>query len=177
MSQTRMLILTAAVLGLLPLLAGCQESDAKAKVDVAKHRSRLILVEEPDGGQGVEDTRDAMPREGEFVVVGRVGGRPEPWTKGQASFFVADASLILASDGKHDCDDPSCAYCSKSEALAQKKMLALVQFVDEDGQVVPVNAQELFDIKENDMVVVRGTAKIAKDKWLVITANGLYVRR
>ncbi|MCG8584078.1 MAG: hypothetical protein MI757_05140, partial [Pirellulales bacterium] len=108
---------------------------------------------------------------------GRVGGRPNPFNKDQASFFMADPSLALASDGKHACTDKGCAYCSKSADLAQQKMLALVQFVDEQGSVVPVDAAGLFDIKENDMIVVRGDAKIGDDGWLVITANGLYVRR
>ena len=45
------------------------------------------------------------------------------------------------------------------------------------GNVVPVDAAGLFDIKENDMIVVRGNAEIGEHGWLVITANGLYVRR
>ena len=166
------LVFAASVL----TFAGCQETDARAKADIDKHRSQLLLTEEPDGAQVVLDVRDEMPHERQFVVVGRVGGRPNPLIPGEAKFFLADPSLVLASDGKHDCTDPGCAYCSKSADVAQKRMVAVVQFVDSQGNAVPVGAKDLFDIKENDMVVVRGTAKKVDD-WLVISADGLYVRR
>lgn len=167
---TGLLVVAAAV-------AGCGKADAGSQIDTSTTRAKFVLADEPEGAMGVLDVRDAMPRSGEMVIVGRIGGPPNPWTDGQATFVMADASLALESDGKHDCDDPGCAFCKKSASKTEQKMLAIVQFVGEDGKVVPVDAQKLFDVSANDMVVVRGKAGIGEDGWLVVAANGLYVRR
>jgi len=166
-----------AVLLAVTLLSGCKKSDASDKDGLSQHRSKLMLAEEPTGAKGVIDTREAMPREGELVIVGKVGGRANPWTPGQASFVLADASIALESDGKHKCDDAGCAFCSKSTKQAEQQLVALVQFHGDDGKIVPIGAQELFDIGASDTVVVRGRAKVSDDGWLIVVADGLYVRR
>jgi hypothetical protein len=161
------------------LLSGCTESDAAAKANVSEHRSKLLLADEPAGAKGVIDIREEMPREGEFVIVGKIGGRANPWTEGEASFVMADASVSLISDGhghQHK-EGEECAFCRKKADQTGQDLVAIVQFIGDDGTVVPVGAQELFDINTNDTVVVRGRAQLGDDGWLVVAANGLYVRK
>jgi hypothetical protein len=52
-----------------------------------------------------------------------------------------------------------------------------VRFMDENGKVLPIEARQLFDLKEKDTVVIQGTARIVDGGMMVVEANGLYVRR
>ena len=158
-------------------LTGCEKSDAADKAAISKHRDKFLLAEEPAGAKGVIDTREEMPRQGEMVVVGKVGGRADIFTKGQARFFMADASVSLVTDGHQHKEGEECAYCRDKANATKQTMIAIVQFVDDDGNVVPASADELFDIKANDTIVVRGRAHLGEDDWLIIAAKGLYVRR
>ena len=177
MSRVPAILSLMVALFAITLMSGCAKSDASDKAEASRHRSKLLLAEEPTGAKGVIDTRERMPREGEFVIVGKIGGRANPWTEGQASFVLADASIALESDGKHQCDDAGCAFCSKSSKQTEQQLVALVQFNGDDGKVVPIGAQELFEIGASDTVVVRGRAKVSDDGWLIVVADGLYVRK
>jgi hypothetical protein len=69
-----------------------------------------------------------------------------------------------------------CAFCL-AHAGDSAHMLAVVQFADEKGKPLAIDARDLFDLKEKETVVVRGKAKIAPGGMLTINATGLYVRR
>ena len=58
----------------------------------------------------------------------------------------------------------------------QANMIAMVQFVDKNGKVLPMDVREMFQVKESDMVVVRGKAHVTAGGILVVNAEGLYVR-
>ena len=75
-----------------------------------------------------------------------------------------------------DAPGEECAFCA-ANAEDQADMLAVVQFVDKNGKVLPVDVRQLFKVKENDMVVVRGKAHVTAGRILVINAEGLYVRQ
>ncbi len=74
--------------------------------------------------------------------------------------------------GEHDeqCD---CAFCKSS---AQAVPHAIVRFVDDKGQMLPVDPQQLFNVREGELVVVTGTAKLSVGQ-LLVTADKIYVRR
>ena len=51
---------------------------------------------------------------------------------------------------------------------------AVIQFVDASGAVLPYGAQQLFGLKKNDVVTVRGTIKSFDLNLFIVQANGLY---
>jgi hypothetical protein len=123
----------------------------------------------------------------DVVLVGTVGGvanpsqqtHPEfPFAKHQALFFLADpeaASEFEEHQHKH-APGEECAFCSAHAADAAH-LIAVVQFNDDKGEPLPVDARELFDLKEKETVVVRGKAKMTPTGMLIVDADGLYVRR
>lgn len=197
--------------------AGCtRTADTVDPQVLAGHRERLVLEEEPDGAVGVVDVREMLlgsedaDAEGEsepadasaevataeqpaapeaVVVVGRIGGVPNPWKQaqpdypwsaGQAQFVIADpAAAAEVEDHGHAHDDPDhdCPFCA---AAAHTDLVAVVRFKDEDGGILRIDARELFDLRGEETVVIRGKPQMlgdAKDGVVVIEADGLYVRR
>jgi hypothetical protein len=123
------------------------------------------------------------------VVVGRIGGIPNPWLQarpdypwmaGQAEFVIADAEAAaeIADHGHaHDDPDHDCPFCAEA---ANSDVLAVVRFKDPAGQMIPIDAKRLFDLKGEETVVVRGKAEMLGDSKtgvLVVDADGLFVRR
>ncbi len=257
--------LSAVTLLGLAAIAGCGSATKVDPAEVAKHRTRLTLTDEPDGAQTVLDVRAAMfgddpaalhaelqhahdeaehehaeehadeaeehgdehaaedaehheehaeetaehndedhdhaehelasfdpaakPKVAEMdvVLVGMVGGvsnpttqaLPEfPFAKDQAMFFLADpeAAAEFEEHGHHHAEGEECAFCAAHAADAAA-LLAVVQFHDEKGKVLAVDARDLFDLKEKETVVVRGKAHIMPGGMLAVDAAGLYVRR
>jgi len=126
-------------------------------------------------------------KEMDVVIVGSVGGVPNPtsqshpefpFAKGEAMFFLADpeAAEEFAEHGHQHAPGEECAFCA-AHAADSTELLAVVQFHDENGKVLSVDARDLFDLKEKETVVVRGKARIAPGGMLAIDATGLYVRR
>ena len=157
----------------LPLVAGALGCGAST-VDpqVAEQRQRLLLAEEPSGAMGVLDARESATSGADVTLVGQIGGSSSPWSPGQASFVMIDPAA--AAEGHDHCGD-DCPFCKhKSDG---QDALALVQFQDEQGSVLPIDARELFQLHDQDTVVVRGRAHINEFGLLVVAANGLYLRR
>ncbi len=175
--MVRCLRMVAVFCWLLASMSGCGDSEAGVDPQVvAAHRAKYLLESEPPDALGVLDLIETIRGTQEVVVIGKIGGVPEPWAKGRAAFIMADPSLLLENegDGEHteDCD---CPFCSKNKDGASG--LARVTFVDQDGQVVPVDARELFGVKDRQTVVVRGEATVDGLGELVVLAKGLYIRR
>ena len=142
--------------------------------DLAAQRSRLLLAEEPAGVLPVLAARETLAQDAEVVVVGRIGGIANPWDANRASFTMTDPS-VDAAHGDHECT-ADCAFC-KHKPSGVIDSLAVVEFVDEQGQVLPYGARELFELEADQMVVVRGRATVNSLGYLVLAANGIYVRR
>lgn len=112
-------------------------------------------------------------------VIAKIGGKSTagvsasdfPWEKDQATFVIVDPSFEPGDHGQDHGEDHDCPFCNKKASDAQ----AIVQFVGEDGRVVPVDARELFSLKLDDLIVVKGEAQL-QGGVLMITADGLYVR-
>ncbi len=126
-------------------------------------------------------------KEMDVVLVGLVGGVPNPFAesqpefpfaKRQAMFFLADPEAVaeLEEHGHQHAPGEECAFCLANAADASQ-LIAAVQFADENGKVLPVDVRELFDLKAKETVVVQGKAKVAPGGILTVDATGLYVRR
>ena len=123
----------------------------------------------------------------DVVLVGAVGGvanpspqsHPEfPFARRQALFFLADpeAAAEYEEHAHQHAPGEECAFCS-AHAGEAAHLVAVVQFNDKAGKPLPVDARELFDLKEKETVVVRGKAKMTPTGMLTVEADGLYVRR
>ncbi|NOY28912.1 MAG: hypothetical protein GXP28_01690 [Planctomycetes bacterium] len=203
----RLTYLLALVVGALSVaaLTGCGQSSAGIDPEqLAKHRARLTLSEEPDAAQVVPEVRDALlgsddhkeddhgheipqatePRE--VVLVGQIGGLSNPWketqpdfpfARNQAAFFLADPMAVVENEESGHAHAPGeeCAFCA-AHAADRSAMLAMVRFLDENGKVLQTDVRQLFDVKENDTVVIQGTARVIEGGMMVVDATGLYIR-
>lgn len=136
-------------------------------------RAKYLLADEPPGAVGILDLRESISGDQRVVLVGQIGGITDPWSRGQASFVIVDPVALMEGEGhSQDCDCPFCRQSSE-----ETEGLALVQFVDDSGEVLSVDAQRLFGVSQDQMVVVQGRAKLDQLGHLVVAAHGLYVRR
>lgn len=173
------------------LAVGCFEDGAStAGVDVAAAQKQFVLAAEPADPQTVLDLREQEGgfSEGDVVLVGQVGGMPNPWQdeeanfpwrEGQASFFIVDPSTVAEFSGHSHAagdDHADCVFC-QSKAAKSVDSIAGVSFFGADGQPLAVDARKLFDVKENDIVVIKGHAQKLSGDLIVVTATGIYVRK
>jgi hypothetical protein len=134
------------------------------------------------------DHEHVFPTEAkEVAMVGQVGGLANPWEETQpefpfathfAVFFLADPQAIAehAEEGHVHAPGEECAFCA-AHAEENSDQFAMVRLVDENGKPLPLDVREFIDVKENDTVVVKGTAQIVEGGMLVVKASGLYVRK
>lgn len=155
---------------------GCEKTGKSASKSDLAERAKYLLTDEPDGAQSILSVREELADGENYVLFGRVGGVPDPWSPGKAAFVIADpvALLELDSDG-HQCSD-GCAFCKKEKGHPARH-LAMVRIVDKAGALVPVDARKLLDLETGDMVVVRGTVVQDKLGNLIVNADGVHVRR
>lgn len=164
--------------------------------DVATERSRLQLTESPKGAEQVLAVRQKLlaakkqadaPKTHDVVVTGQIGGMPNvwpethpdfPWYKGQASFFVVDSKVAtqFAAHAKRHGGGQECVFC-RSEAAKKVHAIAVVNLVDERGEILRLDTRQLLALKENQTVTIRGKAKLLAGSMLVIDAEGVYVPR
>ncbi len=163
------------------LASGCGQGVEVVEVDpqvVAEHRAKLLLTEEPDGALSILELSEGSLEAKEAVLVGQIGGVAEPWTAGKASFIMADPATLLEleAEAHEGCTGDSCPFCKKKKDNASAG-LAVVRFEDSSGQLLPLDARQLFELTDKAMVVVRG--KVHRDAlgYVVVAADGLYVRR
>lgn len=169
---------------------------AAGAANVTAQKARLVLDERPGTAEPVlavqqrlvaEKKKTGTPQTVEVVVTGQIGGMPNvwpdthpdfPWYKGQASFFLVDSKVAaqFAAHMKRHGNGQECAFC-KSLAAKNSHAIAVVNFVDERGDILRIDARTLLDVKENQTVTVRGKAKLLAGSMLVIDADGIYAGR
>ncbi len=132
---------------------------------------RYLLKEEPQAAGDVIAVREKAKDQQDLLVVGRIGGKKNPWIKGVAAFPIVDASLQSCDQKGHNCPNPWDYCCSPNLA----KAMVLVIFVDETGQPIKKDARELLGVKELDTVVVQGKARRDKAGNVVIMASKLHI--
>jgi hypothetical protein len=139
----------------------------------AETEPSMLLKKEPKGAVDVLALRKDAKDKQDVVVVGRIGGRVNPWIKGTAVFPIVDRSLRACSDIPGDACKTPWDYCCEADV---PKATVLVMFVDEKGKVIKQDPRELFHVKELSTVVVQGTAKRDKAGNVTVLATKLHVR-
>lgn len=158
---------------ILLLLIGCSAEDPV----VIQHRSALLMSTEPAGSVTIEDARSNIESETQIVLTGRIG-TPDltNWwsTTDDATIFISEGmpdSHYNPGDGH---DPASCPFCKRKWKLEDS--MAIVRFVDKSGQQIPVGANKLLDVKDGDVVVVKGVASLDESGYLIVEASGLLIR-
>jgi hypothetical protein len=87
---------------------------AETKDDSSTH-GKYILTKEPKGAATVLATREKAKDKDNVVVVGRIGGRKNPWVKGAAAFSLVDTSLKACSERPGDTCPTPWDYCCEAD--------------------------------------------------------------
>lgn len=130
------------------------------------------LAESPKGARDVIALRKDTEDKQDVVVVGRIGGRPNPWIKGAAAFSIVDRSLTPCNEIEGDKCKTPWDYCCESD-LGMATML--VMFVNDAGHVVKHDARKLLGVKELDTLTIVGKAKRDKAGNVTILASKAYL--
>jgi hypothetical protein len=169
---------------------------AADSAELAAQRSRLELASVPAEPAGVlaviqqlkaQPAHPGKPPTREVTVTGQIGGMPNPWHDthpdfpwfaGQASLFLLDNKIAaqFASHARSHGGHHNCAFCQRL-AAKQAHTVAVVNFVDEEGQILKIDARELLGLIENQRIIVRGRAEFLGGTMLVIHADGVHIRR
>ena len=158
-------LMLVGALGLLPTTCAVAAEPAP--------KSKFLLKEEPEKSADVIAFRKAAEDKKEAVVIGRIGGRANPWVKNAAAFSIVDRSLKPCNERPGDSCPRPWDYCCESDL---PKATVLVMMVDENGKVVREDARKLLGVKELQTVVVQGKAKRDKAGNVTLLASKVYVR-
>ena len=161
----------AAVAAAMLQQANTLASDAKS--DSAVH-DKYVLSEEPKDAQTVLDTREKAKDKDDVVVVGRIGGRKNPWVKGAAAFSIVDPSLKACNERPGDTCPTPWDYCCEADLSKATVFVTVVD--DKTGKTLKEDAREALKLHELDTVVVEGKAQRDKKGNLTIAASKLFVR-
>ncbi len=163
-------------------LSGCGGTDADQRSAWREAGRQFLLQEEPSDAVQVIQLRETLgesSEQREVVLVGRIDGLSHStWDPDRAAFMICDLSLRhtdVELDGapKHDADN--CPFC-KAKAKKEFAAIALVEVVDQSGDVPSVDARTLLGLSDGQTVVVSGKATLDKLGTLVVQADKLFVR-
>jgi hypothetical protein len=157
----------ALTFGVVPSSPALADEPARPAVD-----KRFLLEKAPKEAADVVAVRKDAKDKDEVVVVGRIGGRVNPWIKGAAAFSIVDRSRKACSETEGDTCPTPWDFCCEAD-LPKFTLLVMVQ--DATGGVVKKDARQLLGVKELDTVYIQGRAKRDKAGNIVIMASKLFV--
>jgi len=159
----------AVVVGIVPLIAVATFGEETARPMVDK---RFLLEKEPKEAADVVAVRKDAKDKDEVIVVGRIGGRVNPWVKGAAAFSIVHRSRKPCNEIEGDTCETPWDYCCEADL---PKYTLLVMIEDPKGGVVKKDARQLIGVKELDTVYVQGRAKRDKEGNITILATKLFI--
>lgn len=159
-------IITVAVLCVA--MAGC------GKKEDSTIRDKYLLKEEPKTAADVIVTRGKAKDKDDVVVVGRIGGRENPWIKGSAAFSIVDVSLKPCNETEGDTCETPWDYCCETDL--PKATLFVTILDSETGKTLKQDAREVFKLKELQTLVVQGKAQRDSEGNVTLAASHIFVR-
>jgi hypothetical protein len=144
------------------------------KKDDPAIRVTYILNEEPSGAAEVLAVRENAKDDDDVTVVGRIGGRENPWIKGTAAFSIVDTTLKPCNEIASDTCPTPWDYCCEPDLA---KATLLVTILDEKtGQTLKQDARDVLNLSELQTVVLQGKARRDKKGNVTIAASKIFVR-
>ncbi len=159
-------LVTACVLGMgLLSTAGCSPS---ADPGLEQLRREIITDNLPKGVLSLAEANAAFEEGMTLQVVGRIfANGMSPFDPGSAAF-----NLIELPKPGHSHDDPNdCPFCKRE---MENAATAIVQILDESGEIVQMSAEKLLKLEKNQDVVVAGQASKVGE-ILIVNATSLHV--
>ncbi|MEX0614072.1 MAG: hypothetical protein WD738_17150 [Pirellulales bacterium] len=153
------------------LAIGVSAAVAAEPTDSAPDKAFLLKEKPADAADVIAVRKDAKDR-ADVVVVGRIGGRTNPWIKGAAAFSIVDRSLTPCNEMPGDTCKTPWDYCCETDL---PKATVLIMVHDADGKLVKRDARKLLGVKELDTVFIQGKAKRDKAGNVSIVASKIYV--
>ncbi len=153
-------------------IVGCGEAEDSA---VTALRQKLELSTAPNDATSVSEIRKTLMEadaaaEIDVVLRGRIwAGELPPWEDGKAAFVLTDAT---GHDGDDDHDPHACPFCSRDI----DDYIAAIRFHNDDGTVAAIDSRELFDVKEKQMVMIKGRGSMNGER-LKVDATNIFIAR
>ena len=134
-----------------------------------------FLKDKPKDAKPVREAKSKAKAGEKITIVGRVGGRADPFVKGRAMFLIADPSLKACNELPGDkCTKPWDFCCESPETM--KACLATVQIVNKDGKLLKVSAEGAGGLKPLSKVTVVGVVReVSNDGAFIVDAEGIFV--
>ena len=155
-------------------MSGCgdpPEGPPPVAIDVTPY----LLSEPPGDAEEVKSVHEAGGTDRDVVIVGKIGGRSDPWIEGRAAFNIVDRSVKSCSDiPGDDCPTPWDYCCTQGDLPGST---ALVKVVGGDGRTLFGDARKLFGVKELQTVIIKGKARKDDAGNLTVVASGLYFKK
>jgi len=155
------------------LLAGCGESLDPRVVEL---RQQFVVEKAPGNERPVPDIRSdlksgKLTKDTPFAIRARINaGDIPPFADGKAAFIVTDAT---GHDGDESHNPHDCPFCKRDI----KSVIARVEWNDKNGKLIDVDARQLFDVKDFDLLVIEGTGQFSDEDTLIIEASKIFVTR
>ncbi len=160
----------SCLLSLAVLMAGgCSSSESP---ELKVWRSKYLLSQEPSGAVTIEEARKGT---GEVSIVGQVALIDvDPFVEGQAAFAISEAP-----DPNHGHKSvKEISYCPVCRRKALTAPTASIEFADDKGSPLNIDSRKLFNLKEGQIVVVKGEGKFdEKLNVFKVKPTGMYVRK
>jgi hypothetical protein len=171
----RSLTLSTSFVAALAVACVCQLAPQilAAEREVPEEAKGYFLEEEPEESQGVVAVRQDAKHGEDVVIVGRIGGRANPWIKGAAAFSIVDPAVVACNEIPGDRCETPWDFCCEAN-LPQKTVL--VMFLDDAGKVLKKDARELLKLEELQTVVIQGKVKRDAEGNVTILAARIFVR-
>ena len=158
---------------LLPVVTLCLLGCSMEEPRFQALRQQFVLPTEPTALTTIADARAQLAENPYVQLIGRIDtDEYRAFTRGKAAFLVTE---IIADEHGHGGSDhaDNCPFCKRKAAETPQ---ASVQFVDESGDALNVDARKLFGLQPGDRVVIRGTGElVAGLNLLVVTADGIFL--
>lgn len=154
------------------LLGGCGES---IPPEILAARQRLLLDKEPQGAISIEDARKLVADDPLVTLIVKVGNRNfENWSEqNQARFFVSEGFPGSDYNIGPDHDPSTCPFCKWK--WKEEDSLAVVQVVDESGNMLSVSADSVLDLNDGDVITIEGKASADDSGFLNVQLSSLYL--
>jgi hypothetical protein len=132
-------------------------------------REKYVLSTEPADAVSLAKAKTEVAEHPSIVVKGKIGGTFET---GKASFMISELPQPGEAHNHAPGEEDNCPFCKHRAANAPK---AIVQFVNEKEEILPIDARELLGVDKDQVVTIKGEAKLDSLETLVITASGVYL--
>jgi hypothetical protein len=153
---------------LILCLAGCESQSNR---QLRELRQQFVVSQEPSAPTSIEGAKKEIETQPMVTVVGRINaGKSDPLQANQATIVIGE----LPDPSHNHAADDDCPFCKRR---LEESEHCIVRFVDASGNVIPLGAAEIFGVKPNQDVIVRGKGKLLPEVDIFqIDADSIFVR-